>query len=211
MYNIILFKKGYLVVYTLFVKYIHYSKLVEDVDVALFNQFYFYRKQHWAKKSNSLSPLREEKSTIWLKLQQEDPGTGKKKIFAWILAPCPRKPGAGDKEICWLSSLRARSPVRVQRMNQKTPQWSLYLKASCKESLFLLPVARATSFIPTSHFHHPPSTTSHLLSIQQSGYLNHLLFDTGKTAGLLVFCGDIYKRLMTLEVYKSHYLGCFRC
>jgi len=46
MYNIILFKKGYLVVYTLFVKYIHYSKLVEDVDVALFNQFYFYRKQH---------------------------------------------------------------------------------------------------------------------------------------------------------------------
>ena len=80
-----------------------------------------------------------------------------------------RKPGAGDKEVGWLSSLRARSPVRVQRMSQKTPQWSLYLKASCKESLFLLPVARATSFIPTSHFHHPPSTTSHSLSVQQSG------------------------------------------
>ena len=46
MYNIILFKKVCLVVYILFVKYVHYSKLVEDVDVALFNQFYFYRKQH---------------------------------------------------------------------------------------------------------------------------------------------------------------------
>lgn len=46
MYNIILFKKVYLVVYILFVKYIYYSKLVEDVDVTLVNQFYFYRKQH---------------------------------------------------------------------------------------------------------------------------------------------------------------------
>ena len=46
MSNIILFKKVYLVVYILFVKYIYYSKFVEDVDVALFSQFYFYRKQH---------------------------------------------------------------------------------------------------------------------------------------------------------------------
>lgn len=88
----------------------------------------------------------------------------------------------------------------MQRMNQKTPQWYLYLKASCKESLFLLPVAKATSFIPTSHFHHPPSTTSHLLSIQQLGYVNHLLFDTGQTARAL---GFLWRHLQMVDDFRN--------
>ena len=153
MYNIILFKKVCLVVYILFVKYIHYSKLVEDVDVALFNQFYFYRKQHWAKKA-ILCLLWEKKRVQFdwscsKRIQVQE----KKKILAWILVPCPRKPGAGDKEVCWLSSLTARSPVKVQRMNQKTPQWSLYLKASSRKVCFccqwpeLLPSFQLLTFI----------------------------------------------------------------